>query len=69
MKSQKEKKDKRTAKDGLVLMYVKDKMVYQVVLNKKEWLLLQHVGNEISSPLKVLDHPIGEAVIEGYEDE
>lgn len=47
--------------DGLVLMYVKNDILYPVGLTKKEIDLLQDLGR-VFEPIKVIfDHPQGKA--------
>ena len=49
--------------DGLVLMYVKNDILYPVGLTKKEIDLLQDLGR-VFEPIKVsFDHPEGKATI------
>lgn len=52
-------------KDGLVLFYMKDNILYPVALDKEGYNMLQFIGNSITGgkPLRVLlDKPMGEAV-------
>jgi hypothetical protein len=49
-------------KDGAVLMYMKDNVLYPVAMSEEQWTMLQMTAN-IFAPLKVVfDKPQGKAV-------
>lgn len=49
--------------DGLALFYIKNDIVYPVILNTEQNETLQFLANVITGgePLKLLDKPMGEA--------
>jgi hypothetical protein len=47
--------------DGLYLMYVKNGVMYPVVMTDEEWNMLQISAHAICRTIKVLDKPLGEA--------
>jgi uncharacterized protein YsxB (DUF464 family) len=49
-------------KDGVYLVYVKDGLMYPVVLKTEEWEMLQYLTNSIANPLQVLQKSMGEAI-------
>lgn len=49
-------------KDGVILMYVKDGVIYPVAMTESEWTVLQLLAKSVE-PLKVVfDQPQGKAV-------
>ena len=48
-------------RDGVALMYVKDDVVYPVVLSQGQHDILTMTAKSFE-PLQVIDHPLGNAV-------
>jgi hypothetical protein len=49
-------------KDGLILMYVKDGIVYPVALTQQEYETLQFMGSLFSPVTMISDKPLGPAI-------
>lgn len=49
-------------KDGLVLMYVKDGIIYPVALTQEEYQTLQFLGSMFSPITLISDKPQGTAI-------
>jgi hypothetical protein len=49
-------------KDGLILMYVKDEVIYPVALTQEEYETLQFMGSLFSPLTIVKDKPQGAAI-------
>jgi hypothetical protein len=47
--------------DGMILMYVKDELIYPVALTKEEHSLLQTLV-KLFEPIKVINQPQGKAL-------
>jgi hypothetical protein len=48
-------------KDGVALMYVKDGVLYPVVMTQEQYDILQFTA-KLFEPLKIIDQPQGKAI-------